>query len=92
MKDDLNILKVEYLINHWSDLPQIWNISSEEQTKIKNVWNEDNLQWNVVATINNVFATLVPSWNFSLVENLNKIILMKIKSLMTIRGKIYRKS
>ena len=33
MKDDLKILKVLYLSNHWSDLPQIWNISSEEQPK-----------------------------------------------------------
>jgi hypothetical protein len=33
MKDDLKILKVLYLSNHWSDLPQIWNITSEEQPK-----------------------------------------------------------
>jgi hypothetical protein len=35
MEDDLKILKVEYLSNHWSDLPQIWNLSLEDQTKIK---------------------------------------------------------
>ena len=28
MEDDLKILKVEYLSNHWSDLPQILNLSS----------------------------------------------------------------
>ena len=27
MEDDLKILKVEYLSNHWSDLPQILNLS-----------------------------------------------------------------
>ena len=43
MEDDLKILKVEYLSNHWSDLPQILNLSSGEQPKIKNAWNEDDL-------------------------------------------------
>ena len=36
MEDDLKILKVEYLSNHWSDLPQIFNLSLGDQTKIKN--------------------------------------------------------
>jgi hypothetical protein len=27
MEDDLKIQKVEYLSNHWSDLPQILNLS-----------------------------------------------------------------
>ena len=44
MEEDLEILKVEYLSNHGSDFPQIWNLSSGDQTKIKNTWNEDNLQ------------------------------------------------
>ena len=44
MEEDLKILKVEYLSNHWSDFPQILNLSSEDQDKIKNTWNEDNLQ------------------------------------------------
>ena len=34
MEDDLKILKVEYLSNHWSDFPQIWNLSLGDQTKI----------------------------------------------------------
>ena len=34
MEDDIKILKVEYLSNHWSDLPQILNWSSEDQTKM----------------------------------------------------------
>ena len=45
MEDDPKILKVEYLSNQWSDLPQILNLSSGDQTKIKNTWNEDDLQW-----------------------------------------------
>ena len=45
MEDDLKILKVEYLSNHWSDFPQISNISLGDQTKIKNTQNEDDLQW-----------------------------------------------
>ena len=35
MEDDLKILKVEYLSNHWSDLPKILNLSLSDQTKIK---------------------------------------------------------
>ena len=45
MEVDLKILKVEYLSNPWSDLPQILNLSSEDQAKIKNARNEDGLQW-----------------------------------------------
>ena len=33
MEDNLKILKVEYLSNHWSDLSQIWNLSSGDQNK-----------------------------------------------------------
>ena len=44
MEDDLKILKVEYLSNPRSDLTQILNLGSEEQTKIQNDFNEDNLQ------------------------------------------------
>ena len=36
MKEDLKILKVEYLSNHWLDFPQILNLSLGDQTKIKN--------------------------------------------------------
>ena len=45
MEDDLKILKVEYLSNHWSDLPQILNLSFGDQTKMKYYFNEDDLQW-----------------------------------------------
>ena len=30
MEDDLKVLKVEYLSNHWSDLPQILNYVTYE--------------------------------------------------------------
>ena len=43
MEDDLKILKVEYLSNHLSDLPQILNLSWGNQTKLDIVWNEDKL-------------------------------------------------
>ena len=39
MEDDLKILKIEYLSNHWSDFPQILNLSSRDQTKIRNPQN-----------------------------------------------------
>ena len=37
MEEDLEMLKVEYLSNQWSDLPQILNLSLGDKTKIKNV-------------------------------------------------------
>ena len=36
--------KSEYLNNNWSDLPQIFNISSWDQTKVKEGFNEDDLK------------------------------------------------
>ena len=45
MEDNLKILKVEYLSNHWSDFPQIFKLSLGEQTKIKNHQKKDDLQW-----------------------------------------------
>jgi hypothetical protein len=50
MEDDLKILKVEYLINHSSDPPQILNLSSGDQKINKKIlrWRlppmEDNLK------------------------------------------------
>ena len=43
MEEDLKILKVEYLSNPWSDVPQILKLSLGDQTKIENAWNEDDL-------------------------------------------------
>ena len=36
MEEDPKILKI--------DFPQIWDLSLGDQTKIKNAWNEDDLQ------------------------------------------------
>ena len=36
MKDDLKILIVEYVSNHWLDLPQIFNLG----VKLNDGWNE----------------------------------------------------
>ena len=44
MEDNLRILEVAYLCNHWLDFPQILNLSLGDQTKLKNAWDEDNLQ------------------------------------------------
>jgi hypothetical protein len=44
-EDYIKILNVKYLRNHGPDLPQILNLSSGNQIKIKNAWNEDNLHW-----------------------------------------------
>jgi hypothetical protein len=42
MEDDLKILYVEYISNHWTDLTQILNLSLGDQTKIKKTFNEDS--------------------------------------------------
>ena len=49
-EDDLKILKVKYISNHWSDFPQILKLKLKEQTKIKNASNEDDLQWKTTST------------------------------------------
>ena len=64
MKDDLKILKVEYLSNYWSDFPKILNLSLVEQTHIKNTQHEDNLQQSGENGIN-----LTPHPNKSLIPN-----------------------
>ena len=48
MEEDLKISNVEYLSNHWSDFPQIWDLSSEDQTKIKNPQKEEDLKLLIV--------------------------------------------
>ena len=45
MEDDLKIRKVEYLSNDWSYFPQILNLSSWDEAKIKNTQYEEDLQW-----------------------------------------------
>ena len=36
MEEDLKILKVKYISNHWLDFPQILDLRLGDQTKIKN--------------------------------------------------------
>ena len=50
MEDDLKILKSKYLSNHWPDISQILNLSSGDQTKIKNTLNENDLQWKMTSS------------------------------------------
>ena len=45
MEDDLKILKVDYLSNHWSDLSQILTQAYKTKQKATKVSNEDDLQW-----------------------------------------------
>ena len=45
MEDNLKQNKVEYLSNHWSDLPQILNLGLGDPTKIEDSWNEDDIYW-----------------------------------------------
>ena len=45
MEEDVKILKIEYLNNHRSDLPQILKLSLGDQTKMENTSNEDDLLW-----------------------------------------------
>ena len=49
MEDDLKILKVEYLSNYWSDLPQILNLCLGDQTKLDITHNEDDSQWKMTS-------------------------------------------
>ena len=79
MENDLKILKVEYLSNHWSDLPQLLNLSLEDKTKIKNccTWIqpplEDNLKILKVKYLRNL---LIGSYsNLKLKLQLNTIVI-----------------
>ena len=46
MEGKLKISKVEYLRNHWLDLPQILNLISKIYA-----WNEDDYQWKMTSNI-----------------------------------------
>ena len=67
-KTILKILKIKYLSNNWLDLPQISNVGSGEQIKIKSTWHEDNLHWKMTSKYLkwNISATTYPSSNFKL--------------------------
>ena len=42
MEDNLNILKVGYLINEWLDLTKLLNLSFGDHSKFTNASNEDD--------------------------------------------------
>ena len=72
MEDDLKLLKVEYLHNYWLDLPQIFNLSRVDQTKIEYClkWRwppmEDNLKILNVEYLNKYWSDLPQILNLSL--------------------------
>jgi hypothetical protein len=71
MEDDLEILNVEYLSNHWSDLTQILNLSYGEQTKVyrsitvKRTPMEDDLKILNVEYLSNHWSDLIQILNLS---------------------------
>ena len=64
MEDDLEISKVKYLSHHWSDFPQILNLSLVEQTKITNAWNEDDIQWKKTSKYKKLNISATTGWIF----------------------------
>ena len=51
MEDDLKILKVKYLCNHWQDLTPILNLILCDQTKLYKYLNEDDIHWKIILNI-----------------------------------------
>ena len=49
MEEDLKIIKVEYLSNHWLVFAQVLYLSLGDQTKIKNSLKEYDLQWKMTS-------------------------------------------
>ena len=49
MEDDLKILKVDYLSNNRSYLPQILSLSLGDLTKIQDSLNKDDLGWKMTS-------------------------------------------
>ena len=65
MEDDLKILKLEYISIHWSDFPQILNLSSGVQIKIKNPKKEDDLKILKVEYLSNPWSDFTQISNLS---------------------------
>jgi hypothetical protein len=71
MEDDLKILNVEYLSNHWSDLIQILNLSEGDQTKVyrsikvKTAPMEDDLKKLNIEYLSNHWSDLIQILNLS---------------------------
>jgi hypothetical protein len=69
MEDNLKILNVEYLSNHWSDLIQFLNLSQGDKTKVyrslklKMTPTEDNLKILNVEYFSNHWSDLIQILN-----------------------------
>ena len=50
MEEDLKIIKVENLSNHWSDLPQILNLSLGDQIKVQRLKYPSYTEESAIAT------------------------------------------
>ena len=51
MDDYIKLLKVEFLSNHWLDIPQNLNLRSREKTTMKNRFNKDEIQWETTSNM-----------------------------------------
>ena len=67
IEDDLKILKMKYLSNHWFNLTQIRNLSLGDHSKVSKWSNIDYLQWkrtskykdlNIASTNDQIFTKL----------------------------------
>ena len=80
MEGDLNIFKVEYLSNHWLDLPQILNLSIGDQNKMENCLNwrwppmEEELKILKVEYLSNYWSDLPQFLNYVIYEFSGEII------------------
>ena len=71
--DNLKILIVEYISNHWLDLAQILNLSLYDQIKITNAFGrqtklEDNLKILIVEYLRNHWSEFAHILNVSLYD------------------------
>ena len=71
MEDNLKIINLKYLSNHWSDLPKILNLFEGDQTKIKILkWRrpsmEDDLKTLKVLYLSNHYLYLPQILNLRL--------------------------
>ena len=62
MEDNLKILKVQYLSNHWLDLPQTLNLRSGDKIKNKHAWNEEDLQYKKTTSHNGRQPRYIKTW------------------------------